>query len=606
MQGFQIPAPQYTDPLQTLAQMGQLRTQGLQQQTAQMGLDKARMELNSQKAMMDAMVQSGGDYKKFFELAARHPDILPGDLIAAQEHHTKMMQDAATLDKTTNENISSGIDRYRGLLSGVQTPDDLAAANATADQLGIHPKVPRLTQFTDPAHVTAYSNSLATQAQALAEAKEKAATEASKATATKEGVLTTEAQQKVDAGEKAQVAQELQAAPVDPQTGTPTPAAVAAIQARHPKVILSPDISTKEGLNRFVRSLVPGEKQPEFDINTMKAQLGLMGNSEFDQFMLKHAQGLGTTPAKLTPEQFNAGLQKYATLKQDPTLLALILGQKGLQNQMTQAQLSSIPGKDDIELMARQMVNGDLSLDDIRNFKTRYGNAATQAYRRADEIVRAEGNPLFPGKPFSPANLETALDTRAKTEEKFTTGPEAQMIRSFDNLMQHTGLLDEARKALGSGDLPALRRIANAFGVQAGDTAQTTYDTIADFVAAEAGKAFLPAGGGEAERAKNYSHFERGLGDQQISKNIKALMHLADSQREGLENQYKRGTFGKGLQTGQLFSQQALATRDRLMGSKPAGTGSAPLVIRVGNKRYQYKGAGAKSDLNNYTEIPNQ
>jgi hypothetical protein len=577
LQGFNVQPPAYTDPLQTLAQMGQLRTQGLQQQSAGMQLEQERQKLDSSKALLDAMVKGGGDIDKTFAIAAGSGKVLPADLIAMREHHVKMQQDAASLDKTTRENTATDLDRYRSLILGAQNQEDLDTANARADQLGVGKAIPRHTQFSDPSHLQAFANSLVSQAQVLKEAQEKAAREREEAQAKLAGVQTTEAEQKVATGERQAAIQEIQAA-ADPTTGVPSPADWVAIQQRHPKVQLPPGRPTPDIIAAYVRSAVAPEKQPEFDLNAMKAKMGLLGNTEFDQFMLKHAQGLNTTPAKLTPEQFNQGLQKYATLKQDPTLLALLIGQKGLQGQVLQAQVNSIPGPDDIKMLARQMVNGDMSPDDMKQFRSRYGNAATQIIREAEEMVKAEGNPLFPGKPFSIANLQAALETRALTEKKFADGPQADMIRSFDNLMQHAALGDEARKALVKSDFPAIRKVANALGVQVGDDAATTYDLIADFISKEAGKAFQPAGGGEAERAQTYAHFERGLGDTQLRKNYAALMHLADAQRQGLENQYARGTFGKGLQTGKLFSQEALDARDRLMGRAPAAAQRPPGV----------------------------
>ena len=234
LQGFQITPPQSTDPLQTLAQIGQLRTQGLQQQAAQQQNEQGRMQLDSNKALLKAMVDAGPQgtaddiFQRTYQNATQSGQVLPEHLIAMGEHYNKMRQDAATLDKTTRENTATDIDRYRGLLSGVQTPDDLAAANAKADQLGIGKNVPRFTQFSDPTHVQAFSNSLAAQAQVLKEATEKAATAKEQAQTGLAGVQTTEAQQKVDLGEKAAIAQELQAAETDPKTGTPTPAAMAA------------------------------------------------------------------------------------------------------------------------------------------------------------------------------------------------------------------------------------------------------------------------------------------------------------------------------------------------------------------------------------------
>jgi hypothetical protein len=555
-QGYQITPPQSTDPLQTLAQMGQLRTQGLQQQTAQMENEQRRMQLDSQKDILAGMVNSGGDMDKFLQYTRRPGSkVLPADALAVQQHLTQMKQEAATLDKTTRENTTAGIDQYRGLLTNVQTPEDLAAANAKADQLGIPKTVPRHTQFSDPAHVQAFSNSLGGQAQLYKEATERETQAKERAQAGLAGVQTVEAQQKVDVGEKAAVAQEMQAA------GELTPAVMADIQKRHPKVILP---TTKEGLDRFVRSVVPAEKQPEYDINAIKAKLGLMGNTEFDQYQLRFAQSIGKKPSDLSFPEMQKVLQLYAKDKQDPNMLAAILALKGSQQQMAAAQVSALPSDSELEAEARDYRNLDMPPGRIAAMREGRIQYFPQILQKARAQAAAEG------QPFSPATLEAKYDTWLSTEKAFADGEEAGMVRSFGNLMKHSAMGVKASEALSHHDLPALQRIAGALHVAAGGSEETVYDTIASFVADEASKAFLPGGGGQSERAEKAAHFERSLGDKQRTNNFKALMGLADSQGEELERQYAEGTFGKGPRIGRLFSPDVLKARDTVLGKKPS------------------------------------
>jgi len=152
-------------------------------------------------------------------------------------------------------------------------------------------------------------------------------------------------------------------------------------------------------------------------------------------------------------------------------------------------------------------------------------------------------------------------------------------VRANNNLMEHVGLLDEARKALGSGDINVLRRIQQEFGIQFGGDAPTTYDLIAKAVADEASKSFVPGSGGEGERAARQADFRRTLGDKQISSNIKGLLHIVDSQQRNLLHQYNAGTYGKGSLGDQLFTPRAIASRDRLLGSGAPAVGS----IKVGD-----------------------
>ena len=571
LQGFQIPGPQYSDPLQTLAQMQQMKTQRLQQQQAGLQLQQEQMNMQSQQGMMRAYQEAGGDLEKMAQIAPKY-GVLPDHLMKIQQTFAEMANKRAQTKlygSEADKNAMAAQDQEHDLLYQAYQPvfdeKDPAKQQALVGQInqnltnqGWDPK--KLLQYNGPDSVTQAQHAYTTWngIKARAEEAEKAATTAKTKVET--------------AGlDRQRAIADIQTADMDPQTGTPTPAAWAALKAKYPNVDLPESAPSKQWLDKFVRSGVVPKDQPEYDINQFKKDMGLMGNTEYDQYMAKYAQSLNKKAKDLNFDETRAGTQLYAKDKMDPTLYALAVGQKGLQENLLRSQTQNLPSDEDIQYYGKAMATGDATLQQIRELGTRGGNFTPRAVRAAEEYVQKNGNPLFPGKPFSMANLESALDTRDTTEKKFSTGPEAQMIRSFDNLMQHTDLLDKARLALKNGNVPALNAIANRFGLATGGTAESTYDLISGFVADESAKAFIAGGGGEGERASKRANFDRDKGDQQISDNIKALMDLADSQRKGLENQYARGTFGKGLQTGKLFSPEALAARDRLMGKKPAG-----------------------------------
>jgi hypothetical protein len=86
---YQIPPPQSTDPLQTLAQMGQLRTQGLQQQEAQLGLQQKQLEMQSTQGLMKAYQESGGDLEKMAQLAPKY-GVTPDHMAKVQQTFTDL------------------------------------------------------------------------------------------------------------------------------------------------------------------------------------------------------------------------------------------------------------------------------------------------------------------------------------------------------------------------------------------------------------------------------------------------------------------------------------------------------------------------------------
>src|SRR5215471_19268947 len=456
VQPFNITPVQYSDPLETLARMQQMRTQGIQQQTAQLGLQQAQMQMASNKAMLDAFVKGGGDPAKTEELMRGSGQVLPGDLIGFKNHMLDFQTKTANLRKDQQKILQDDTNQYAGYLQSVTDQDSLNAANQKATAAGISDSVQRLTTFPgDMQHVKAYANSLLGQAQLLENQLKGQQIETSEAQAGEAKAKTLEAQQAVTKGEAEATVRDIQAAPTDPATGTPTPQAWADLRKTHPTL---PPQPTADYIGRLTRSTVAPEKQPEYDINQMKVRLGLMGNDKFDQFMMQYARSINKTPATLQPGEFMTGLGKYAELTADPVLRAIAIGQKGLQEQLTRAQVASLLNENAIEGFARDLLNLDMAPSQFNELRSGRVSWGPQVIQRAREMAAAEG------KPFSMAALDAKFKTWENTETKFATGPEAQMIRSFDNLMQHTGLMEDARKALAGSDFPAMKAIANALG----------------------------------------------------------------------------------------------------------------------------------------------
>lgn len=117
------------------------------------------------------------------------------------------------------------------------------------------------------------------------------------------------------------------------------------------------------------------EKQPEWDLNSYKAKMGLVGNTEYDQFLVQYAKSLGKTPAQLTPEEGLASFGAYAEKKQDPQMRAAALAQKNLSDVLKQIQIDQQPTKDQASLLADDIVNHRLAPDQISQIRGR-GNGS--------------------------------------------------------------------------------------------------------------------------------------------------------------------------------------------------------------------------------------
>jgi hypothetical protein len=563
LQGFQIPGPQYSDPLQTLAQMQQMKTQRLQQQQAGLQLQQEQMNMQSQQGMMRAYQEAGGDLEKMAQIAPKY-GVLPDHLMKIQQTFAEMANKRAQTKlygSEADKNAMAAQDQEHDLLYQAYQPvfdeKDPAKQQALVGQInqnltnqGWDPK--KLLQYNGPDSVTQAQHAYTTWngIKARAEEAEKAATTAKTKVET--------------AGlDRQRAIADIQTADMDPQTGTPTPAAWAALKAKYPNVDLPESAPSKQWLDKFVRSGVAPKDQPEYDINQFKKDMGLMGNTEYDQYMAKYAQSLNKKAKDLNFDETRAGTQLYAKDKMDPTLYALAVGQKGMQEQLTKAQLASIPTPENIDSFAQMLVSHRMSPDQLKDLRTRNVNAAQQVITRALQI---DPN-------FSETRAESEYKAMQKTEQDFTSSKDAGLVRSLNNALEHTALLDDARKALNNNDVPLMARVGNFFGVASGGSLQTTYDLIAGKVGDEWAKAFVPGGGGQAERQMSASDFSRDKGDKQIADNIRTAIHLGDSQIRNLQAQYNRGTYGQGTQ--QLFTEGALAARRRILGEK-APAGGAP------------------------------
>jgi len=181
---------------------------------------------------------------------------------------------------------------------------------------------------------------------------------------------------------------------------------------------------------------------------------------------------------------------------------------------------------------------------------------------------------------------EQNYNTYQKTENAFTSGPEAALTRKVETATAHLGALKTAGDAFKNGNLPALNAIANNLGVHVGNDAKTTYDTIVHRVAPEIAGAYVPGGGGEGERAADAKDFSSSASDTQRNNAIAISAKLLQSQVKSLQDQYNRGTFGRGKQN--LVSQDALDALKQIGGGSAAAGGGKIAVSAPNGKTYHF------------------
>lgn len=175
--------------------------------------------------------------------------------------------------------------------------------------------------------------------------------------------------------------------------------------------------------------------------------------------------------------------------------------------------------------------------------------------------------------------------TFQKTENDATTGKIGTSSNALNTMMGHLSVLNTASEALKNGNIQALNKLANLVGTQTGNNAQTTYDTIVHRLGPEVTKAYLASGGTVGERGTNEEDFASKLGPAQIKANIGVSAQLAASKIKALQDQYSRGTYGRGKQ--KLISDEADQARQTLTKQSPVnngGGGGGGGTIRVTRK----------------------
>lgn len=168
IQPFNVPAPQYSDPLQTLAEMGQMKQQAIQTQQAQ-------MDLQSQQGFMRAYLDANGDPEQAIKLAPQY-GVLPKDIYAAQKMLTDALQAKANLKKTDRENHDAYLDRvhaaFQPMFDAADDPNKQAALAASIQQDLLNKgtiKQP-LFQYTDPESAKLFEATLNTEKYTTAQA----------------------------------------------------------------------------------------------------------------------------------------------------------------------------------------------------------------------------------------------------------------------------------------------------------------------------------------------------------------------------------------------------------------------------------------------------
>lgn len=342
-----------------------------------------------------------------------------------------------------------------------------------------------------------------------------------------------------------------------------TPEDLAAWNARYPRIFNPP--KTVAEIPAFQLRAVPIKEQPAYNIEKKsEAQIAQMTPTDWDQ-QIKIAsggdQGLADRTKALVSAAIAGGDLKGARA-----------AVKDAADQVGRVQVAKEEAKNRVTINGIGTgPNGEPSATAqmVADYQIPFSQAASRLPAKDRDILNTQVRKLNPQ--FQASNFNTFQST----ERAFTSGEPANKVRALNTMMGHLSTLDQAATLLDNGNLPALNKIANFWGVQSGKDPVTTFNAIVHRIGPEVTNAYIASGGTSAERGTNEQDFNANLGAKQIKSNIGVAAQLAGSLVNGLQDQYQRGTYGRGTQ--KLLTDEADGARQRLTAQSPVRTNTVTM-----------------------------
>lgn len=297
----------------------------------------------------------------------------------------------------------------------------------------------------------------------------------------------------------------------------------------------------------------------QFDPQTTPAQVRQLG-------MSAHEQSQAETAAKNAENNVSEYELRLRAAKGDAN------AKKALADSATEKiRVASVEAQNKWNLQMGSLAAADGEPSEMAKSVANYQAPLTQALSRVpfgmrDAIMQQirKANPDFDAKNY---------DTARATELDAAKGKIGTTANAQSTALAHLEVLHDAALALKNSDIRILNKLANGLGVQMGSTAKTTYDAIVHKVGPELSSAYIAGGGAVGERGATEHDFSSDGGPQQILDNIAISAKLLAGKVKGNQEQYDRGTYGRGKQ--ELLSKDAKAALEKL--SSGSG-GSVPNV----------------------------
>lgn len=144
-----------------------------------------------------------------------------------------------------------------------------------------------------------------------------------------------------------------------------------------------------------------------------------------------------------------------------------------------------------------------------------------------------------------PEYQQQVYSTRQALMKSATSGDIGKNVTAFNTAISHAQQLSQAADALNNGDLPTLNKLGNALGYQFGSDKTTNFNVIKNALSGEISKVFKGGEATDAEIKAVQEPFSSANSPAQLKGAIDNAIHLMNSKRDALQQQYQQGMQGK-------------------------------------------------------------
>jgi len=143
---------------------------------------------------------------------------------------------------------------------------------------------------------------------------------------------------------------------------------------------------------------------------------------------------------------------------------------------------------------------------------------------------------------YDPTYNQNDFGERAKAIKDFGTGPQGNIVRSFDVAVDHLDTLQKAATAMQNGDTRAINALRNTWREQTGSDLPTNFKALVPLVSGEIAKAVIGSNNALSDREELRSNLQAAQSPEQITGVIQGYKALMGGQLKGLKKQYEATT----------------------------------------------------------------